>query len=709
MFLFKMNIVKQFPVIKLLFAFIIGILLVNFLPLAYNSLILLLSTFIVLFLIHLFYSRLFVSIVNQWIYGLFALIAFVLLGITNALNFKQITRVDHFSNYLNDSVFTIVRVIEPPLEKQNTIKLVLEAEYMFVDGKFVAVDGQSMAYMALDSCSRKLSYGDVFICNTRFDEVKKPTNPHQFNYKSYLANLEIYHQAYIPAERWRIIPFRKVNRIFELGFTIRDRFIDIFSANGLVNEEFAVATALVLGYDDKISAELKQEYSNVGVIHILSVSGLHVGIVFFILSNIFAFLKRKKQTRFLHILLVLLGIWFFSLISGLSPSVLRSATMFSFVSFASVINRKSNIYNTLALSAFFLIVINPNLVYDIGFQLSYLAVIGIVSIQPLIVSAYSPRNWLVKQVWLIVSVSLAAQLSTLPVSLYYFNQFPNYFLLANLIVIPLSTIILYLGILLIVCSPLSWLAFIVGKALIFVVFALNQTISFFDNLPYAISQGIVINAVQVLCIFVIVLLIYKMLSFFRKSYLFLTISMLIVVFAIGAFNKIKALNHSYFIIYDVYKHSAIEFVSKCKNTTFLDSSLLKSSKTLEFATKSNHTHLRLHDSQVFDISTYTYLEPDFDLTKHSDYFKFKNLRIGVLDKTNMNKMNHHTRLKLDYLIIRDNPQLRFEELQKQYDFGMIIFDSSNFKAKIEKWALQCREMNLNFYSVPHQGAFVLDL
>ena len=239
---------------------------------------------------------------------------------------------------------------------------------------------------------------------------------------------------------------------------LRKSFINIFENQGISGRNFAVVTALVLGMDDYLDNDTRKEFSSAGAIHILCVSGLHVGVIYMVLNALLFFLKRNKYARALRSLILLIGIWFYAMLTGLAPAVLRAATMFSFVIIGTGIKRKAGVFNSLTVSAFILLLFNPFLIYNVGFQLSYAAVIAIVAIQPTIYQIWQPKNKIADNIWGITTVSVAAQLGTAPLGLFYFHQFPNYFIITNLIAIPLATLILYAGFLSVILSPLTIVA-----------------------------------------------------------------------------------------------------------------------------------------------------------------------------------------------------------------------------------------------------------
>ncbi|HEY4797847.1 MAG TPA: ComEC/Rec2 family competence protein, partial [Bacteroidia bacterium] len=408
---------------------------------------------------------------------------------------------DHFSK-LSDSTETyLVNVNEPYLEKEKSLKILVDVMAIKQNGEWKATSGRAICYFRKDSLSKQLRYGDCMIVRTNFTEIKPPQNPAEFNYLQFLAYHSIYHQAFIPAKRWKAIGVNEGYQLLSLSYNLRAYLLNIFHENNISGDEFAVGSALVLGYTDKLDQDIITAYASSGALHVLSVSGLHVGIVYMVLNFLLMFLEKIRFGKSIKILLLLFIIWFYAMLTGLSPAVLRSAAMFSIIIIAQGWKYDTNIFNTLAVSCFVLLLYNPFLIADVGFQLSYLAVLGIVLIQPWLYEKWQPKNWLLNHIWVLVSVSIAAQLITFPLGLLYFHQFPNYFLLSNLIVIPLSTIILLYGLFVLAVGKIAVIGTFCAKIFSFIVWLLNESVFITEKTPGSTTGGISISRYEMWLIY----------------------------------------------------------------------------------------------------------------------------------------------------------------------------------------------------------------
>ncbi len=310
---------------------------------------------------------------------------------------------------------------------------------------------------------------------------------------------------------------------------LRESMLHVFSGHGIEGNEYGVLASLTLGDRVGVDKQLVKDYAASGVIHILSVSGLHVGIVFIGFNFLLSFLDRNKKFSVLKLILLLLLIWFYTLLTGLSAPACRAATMLSFVILGKAKAKSISTTNILVASAFFLLCIDPFMLFQIGFQLSYAAVFGIVYLHPKIKGWYDSNYWLMRQVWLIVSISIAAQLFTFPLSVFYFHQFPNYFLLANLLVIPLSSFIIYVAVLLLMVFWIPYFSDAVAWILNGSVQVLNNIVTTVHTMPYAITKSIYVTIIDVVLLYFLMLAATEWLMHAKSKYLFGLLSALILL------------------------------------------------------------------------------------------------------------------------------------------------------------------------------------
>jgi competence protein ComEC len=299
----------------------------------------------------------------------------------------------------------------------------------------------------------------------------------------------------------------KENSLYYSILNFRDWLLSSTGQYFSNSQEESIFQSLLLGYRAQIDYELKNAYATAGVMHILSVSGLHVGIIYLFLIFITGPLKKLKYGKSISATITLSGIWFYSIISGFSPPVIRSACMFSFQGISQLLQRQALSFNSLFLSAFIILLVDPSQLFDIGFQLSYLAMSGIFIFYEPINKVNTIDNSIATKTWELISLSISAQLGTLPLTIYYFHNLPLYFLLANLIIVPFTSLILYVGIVFLILSPLNFIAGYIAQLVSLMISLLNQSVLFVERLPYASITGFYPNMVQTVILYILILLI----------------------------------------------------------------------------------------------------------------------------------------------------------------------------------------------------------
>jgi competence protein ComEC len=316
----------------------------------------------------------------------------------------------------------LLMITEEPSESAKSIKIVGDVFIQSINKNSSSTSAKCLIYLAKDSLAKMLNYGDHLQINTRLSGINPPQNPHEFNYRKYLKNRNINHQAYLNKDAWQIIDHKQANPIKYYALKIRRHFLNTLTDSNLSESEFAVAAAILLGQDEILDDETRQDYAGAGAMHVLCVSGLHVGIIFLAFNLILSFLKKKGTQKMIKTMLLILLIWSYALITGFSPSVLRATVMLSFIIVGEAFGKKGNIYNSIATSAFLLLLINPLMIMEVGFQLSYAAVIGIVSLYPQIKKQLYHPNRIIDKTLSILIVSVAAQLGTFPLAIISINS-----------------------------------------------------------------------------------------------------------------------------------------------------------------------------------------------------------------------------------------------------------------------------------------------
>ncbi len=703
-----MNIWNQLPLLKILIPFVCGI-LIALTGIEFSlhwSFFVLLCAFLLFFILR--YKKIVKNYQNRWTFGLiFSLFVFCS---SYQFTYQRLAIEPNDLLYVSTGNDTLIADVSEPISiRENTVRVVINSTEYKSENHWNKITGKSLVYFQKDSLSQAINYGDKLVLSGFFGATKEPSNPGEFNFKQHLSYKGIHTQGYVKKGNWKVISSGEGSRITAVALDIRSYFLKIFTDNSISGDEFGVVAALLLGYTDKLDADLMKSYANTGVMHVLSVSGMHVGVIFIGLNFLLAFLDRKKWGKLTKALLLIIFIWMYAAITGFSPAVCRAAAMITFVIVGKSSGRYTNIYNTLAASALFLLLINPLYIADLGFQLSYISVIGIVMLQKPISRLWYPRKWFMKQVWLLISVSIAAQLATLPISIFYFHQFPNYFLFSNLTIVPFANIVIYNGILVLFFSPITAIAGILAKILTFLLWSLNSIISFIDSLPYSTSQGLMINVSEVLIMYFFLVFIILFFSFNKK--IFFKAALMMIIFFLVSFNirYFKSLNNKEFAVYSVNKSCALGFIKGREHILLSDSAVLNNKKTQSYFLINGLLKKGVNEQNNISFNEFSVAEKTLpNLYLNNNFIQFYDKRIGIISKTNSKKI-YSGQITLDYLILSGNIKADIGALLQNYKPGLIIIDSSTSKFKSKKWIEECFKEKIPCYAVQLSGAYVSEI
>jgi competence protein ComEC len=473
---------------------------------------------------------------------------------------------------------------------------------------------------------------------------------------------------------------------------------------GLKDDELAIASALILGFKDYLNEPLKKSYASAGAMHVLAVSGLHVGIIYILLKSLFFFLRKSKKGKYLEALLSFLALWGYAILTGLSPSVIRAATMFSFFVFGDVLDRKSNIYNVLAASAVLILIFNPFMIVEVGFQLSYLAVLGIVYVQPKLyklvnteITSIKPINWLIDKIWALTTVSIGAQLGTFPLALLYFHLFPTYFLFSNLVVIPAAIMIVYVGVAVLITSFIPFISKILASILSFIIYILNSAVSLIDQLPHSMISGVSISILETWLIYGLICAVLFFIAKKQVYSLFIGLIVGIIIISIDFKEDRAILNTNQLTLYNINKHTAFEIRKGKSCMVFMDTALLNNVDKQSF-----------HLQQNWWKNDVNHLEK-MELSALEGLVTFEGKRILLLHQANKKWFfEKRPQLKVDYLVISENIYVNLTELFRFVDPERIVLDSSLDFKKRSGMIKYLKKRGIEVLDIRENGVFILE-
>jgi len=592
----------------------------------------------------------------------------------------------HYKNQL-----VIATLQEPLVEKANSFKAVATVNSLYINNTSTVATGNVIIYFKKDSSLLHLTYGSQIVFPNPLQEIKNSGNPGSFDYKRYSLFQGITHQVYLEAKDVHVLKVKNTDPLMKLIFDSRNDVVRILKTNIEGKKEAGLAEALLIGYKDDLDKNLVESYSNTGVVHVIAISGLHLGLIYWLLLLITKPIKRLRQLNWLRLFLILLPLWAFTFLAGAQPSVLRSAVMFTFVAVGEVVARRTSIYNTLALSAFALLCWNPFWLWDVGFQLSYAAVLSIVTFFRPIYNWFHFPNKIVDFFWKMNAVTIAAQLLTVPISMYHFHQFPVIFFFTNLVAVPLSSLILIGEIALCALSAVPAMASLLGKVLHWLIYIMNSYIEELDKLSFAVWPSMSVSVMQMTLLISLIVCFSFWLMEKQKIFFWVAITSLLCFVCLRSLSFYEAYQQKKLIVYNVPKHQAIDIIDG-RNYCFIgDSALLQDGFIRNFHLNPSRIQHRINKT---------------DLASNPKCFAFCNKSFLIIDEP-IKPANFKTRV--DILILSKNPKLYISQLQSSFSLGQIVIDGSVPSWKARLWKKDCDSLRIPYYDVAEKGAFVMNL
>jgi len=598
---------RRVPVIRILFPYIIGILLEKIFQLRFFPDVLFIASlllFVLAFGLRRIKGR--KSFQSGRMFSLAYFILFVGFGILNLrATISSPPNLEH-----GDSCFVTGFLTSDPREKEKVYSVTMETERIRIHDSLITGKQNLVLYFKKDSLFPVMLAGEKWVFGGTLQEIKNNGNPGEFDFADYMHRRNYWSTMFVEDRVHAKLPGTSGNQIKYLPHRISRKIRQGWSTD---DPDLAILCAITLGDKSMLSQDTRKAFSGSGAMHLLAVSGLHVGMIWWILDLLIAFPKRKRLFRVLKVLTILGILWIYAGITGFSDSVTRSVTMFSLVSVARAISRNSNIFNTLFLSAFLLLILKPVRLFEPGFQLSYLAVFGIVIIHPLLAGIFKVENKLLKRITDLIFVSIAAQLSTLPLSLLFFNLFPVYFILTNLFAIPIVSILLGLFVLFTPMFLLNFHPEFFYMILLKITHLLNEGIGLISSLPGSVVENIPMNSVTAVLLIVLLFSATAFVVYKRINWALISFSALVLVILFSAFIRMPAQDGNGISVYNFKDCTAISFCQRGKQNTYLIYNDEKpSSFVYEYLNSPKVIRLQSAEYQLFEIATDVSYSVDFE-------------------------------------------------------------------------------------------------
>ncbi|AXY76294.1 ComEC family competence protein [Paraflavitalea soli] len=592
---------------------------------------------------------------------------------------------------------TILATIQEPLSEKSKAYSTTAVMQAVIKGTHVQkVKGRLLLYFPKDSPGPPLSYGHQLMFVKSPEPISNAGNPGAFDYRRYCAFKGIYHQVYLRKQDYIIAEKRQLNPVKKVLYHTREILLDILRKNIPDKKQAGLAEALLIGYKDDLDKQLLQSYINTGVVHVIAVSGLHLGLIYALLIMLCNQMP-KRWDRWVAPIIIIASLWLFSLLSGASPSVLRSAIMFTCLIIGNRLPHPASVYNSLAASAFLLLCYDPWYCWDIGFQLSYAAVFSILLFRKPIYHSIFIQNKYLNYGWKLIAITLAAQILTLPLTIYHFHQFPGLFLITNLVAVPLSSIILVGELLLCAVAFVPAAAKAIAWLLQWLISLLNTFIETINQVPYNSIDGIQLNIPQAILLYSMIAGITVWLLQKKKTGLLTGLGACWLWLAIQAGSWWMAARQQKLIIYNVPRHQAMDFITGRQYVFKGDSTLLKDPSLENFHLKPCRTAHRISPADSLT-----------SLSQASSLFTFGNTSLLLVDKA-LPAPKSAGKIPIDIIILSHNAKVSAQELINLFTCNTVVIDPTNTHWKTRTWQQDFQKLGISCHAVTSQGAFVLTL
>ena len=627
---------------------------------------------------------------NFFGYAIFSL--FIALGIIDATYVNQ-----RYNTYLPiNRGYAIALITDDVVKKERSIEcktriIEFENSANTTDETYI----NSILYIEPDSSSVSLSKGDVIIFEQRLQPIKFSKNPESFNYALKLNRDGYIYSQYVTANNWKKIDYIEPSGVINKAENVKKILIKRVDIIPLSDNSKSLIKAMLLGESSAVEDNTRASFSASGLSHILAVSGLHVGIIVFIIY-LFLFPFNYTKISCVRPLITILILWAYIFVIGFPPSGVRAAIMASFVLMGEVFNRKGTTINSLFVAALFMLIYNPNYIYDVGFQLSFTAVFSIFYLYPIIFEILPHSNRVSSYISSICSVTIAAQVGTLPLTIYYFHQLPLLGVFTNFIIIPLLPYIIILSIFAI-ALPLSWVCISADYALKFV----NYISDFVSSLPYS-SLSLYIDSYDIILCFVVI---YMGCWALRSKRSEILISLLIIILLFVCFRIYANLSKENYkgIIYDDNRITAINFIDKDYNyiltidTCGVEKKIDKIANNFwikEALPDAKYINDNISDKGLYITLPYIGYKGEKYLILNSDYFESKHIDSGK-------------RLFINKAIVCAGFKGSIADLNNIFVFEKVIIASNINHFKRQSIIKECNALNIPFYDIKEKGAYII--
>jgi competence protein ComEC len=639
----------------------------------------------------------------RWVYGAFLALMLLGGGYYRTASHNELRQPGHFAQHLGDAAQYVLGTVYEAPSRGSKLKIPLRVEAIGPGPDSLrGATGNLLLFLDIGSGADSLRYGDRVGLRATLRATEPPKNPDAFNYKRYLHFQNIHYQAFVKPDALLLLQRDQGWALWRLAYGCREKLLALLRKHFPTQDEYAVASALLVGYKDDLSEDMRTAYAETGSMHALAVSGTHVGMLYVGLMFLLQRLRLGGRWRWVEMAILLAAIWAFTFLTGATASVLRASVMFSTYLVGKALRREASAWNVLPASAFLLLAYNPYFLFDAGFQLSYTAVMGMVFFYPRLYKMFPPGPRWADEGLKVLLVGVAAQLGTLPLTLLYFNQFPVYFWLAGWIVVLGGAIFLWGGAVLVLLDAVSGLlADGLGTALYYMVWGMNQLILLIQRLPGSVVPAVWMPPWAALLLYVAVGMLGAFMVWRKARWL---AGFLACMILLGLYRNLSlAQKHQQrrCVAYYVARHRAVDFFDGPQLYTLSDTLL---PRQLAFAAQGHRTASGLRGQQQYFFGAETGIQAP-NLWVEPPFAQFFELRMAFIDSTHWVRAGTPDPVAVDVVFLSHSPPLRIAECQRRFPAPLYVFDGSNDPRQVARWRKECLAEGWAFHDMRSQGAW----
>ncbi len=629
----------------------------------------------------------FTKSVKQWMqYVRFAAVNVALIASAWLLCYFNDIRNDKTWYANTNAISFVVRISDAPIEKEKTWKLKVDVLSSIKDDSVRASTGKAFVYVYKDEHALNIHQGNTLILPNKWQAIRSSGNPFEFDYQAYCNRNNIYHQQFLATNE--IVLFAKtqsdnlplIQRLHNWSVEALAKYIHDEKVLGLMQ-------AMLVGEEANMDADLRQAYSETGIIHIVAISGSHISFFFLLITFLLGWIKHKKWQLVKYIAAIPL-VWVYVMMSGAPPSAVRAALMFSILGIGFAFDKSSHSLNHLLATAFILLCAEPMWLYAIGFQLSFVAVLSLIIFYRPIYKLYVPTNIVLRTLWQVVAASIAAELLVAPLVVYYFHLFPLQFIVANVIAYLFMGIALIGGVLLVALSAITPVAMVLANAIEWIVTMFNNLVYWLQNVNPRTFNFLQIDGVELVLLYMVITGFGYYLLRKNKRGLYVGLASMVLLIALFNLDEWKALHQHNLVVYNINKINHIELIDGKKHWVINTDTIIDERKK-NYVLKPAHSGYRVWNGRSYE---------------NDRLFVIGGKKVLVLDTF----MSSEGKLLVDYVIINFTPSAEeLERVHMQYSPKQIVLGNNISHTKQEVLATACQLKGINIWAVSRNGAFIL--